>query len=132
MTLVIPNVFHHIETYGMVGIKGSKIEYILDSVMRYEIKESLGSRAMRIDEGDALTILDVLYSHIFEHGRFAHAGFSDDIDRLAAVGSAYAEHVALAARVRRREIGNATIIILPIRVHDPIIRPKTLRDILAT
>ena len=120
------HVRHHIETDGVVRIKRCKVDDVFAVVLRDEVEQLFGGRAVRVYERDAFPVLDVLNGHIFQHGRFAHAGLADDIYVLASVYRANAKHLTLAARMRRRKIGNATIIVLVIGVHTssiPLQRP---------
>ena len=68
MTLIVSHVFHHVEPNGIVGIKGRKIDDIIDALIRHEVEQLLGGRAVRIDEANPLAVLDVLDRHVFEEG----------------------------------------------------------------
>ena len=87
--------------------------------MRHEVEELLCGRAMRVDEGDAFAVLDILDRHVLEHGGLAHAGLPDHVHVLAAIDRAYAEHLALSARVRCRKIRDAALVIACIGMHAP-------------
>src|SRR3989344_4409903 len=103
----------------MVRIERREIHDVFDTLVRNEVEQFLRRRAVRIDERNTLPILDILYRHIFEHGRFTHTRLADDVYVLSSIYGAYAEHLAFASRVRRRKISNAAVIIPFIGIHAP-------------
>jgi hypothetical protein len=46
---------------------------------------------VRVNQGDAVALNNILYRHIFEERRFSRAGLADDVHMLAAVGLPDAE-----------------------------------------
>ena len=124
---VVADIFHHVEPDGVVSIKRSEIHDVFDALVRDKIEELFGGRSVRVDESQSLAVLDVLDRHVLEHGGFAHAGFPDDIDVLAAICRANAEHLALSSCMRRREVRNAAIIILMTGLHTRIVSEKPSR-----
>ena len=117
MPLVEADIFHHVEAHRIIGVERREVDDVFDPLVRDEIQELLRGRTVRIDEGDPFAVLDILNRHILEHGRFTHPGLADHVDVFAAIDRADAKHVALAARVRRREIRDPAIIVTMIRVH---------------
>ena len=126
VAFVVADILHHVEPDGVVGIKRREIDDVFDALVRDEVEEFLGGRAVRVDECDALAVLNVLDSHVFEQRGFTHTRLADDINVFAAVKSANAEHFAFSARVRRRKIRDTAVIILMAGSHIQHYTPKSL------
>ena len=58
---------------------------------------------MRINQGDAVIVAQVLYNHVFNKRGLARAGLADNINMMAAVFRSYAERATLFPKSRFAE-----------------------------
>ena len=100
MALVVADILHDIKGHWMLHIERREVDDVVNAVRRHVLHNAVGGRAMRIDKGHTLTVADVLYGHIFEQGRLAHAGLADDVHVPRAILALNAERQLLAPRVR--------------------------------
>src|SRR4029077_14229931 len=57
-----------------------EVAYVVDPRARDRIEDVVAKIAVRIDDGDALTGVDVAEREIKEERRFARSGFADNVD----------------------------------------------------
>src|SRR3989344_3142673 len=115
----------------MLQVERRKVHHVFDALLGHVLHNPVGGAAVRVDKGDSLAVADVLDGHVFQQGRFAHAGLADDVHVPRAVLALDAKRQFLAPRVRLGKIGYlirvfSHILILPHSVSVKITLLKRL------
>src|SRR3989344_8093280 len=69
----------------MIKISGIEIDDVVDARGWYVVEDFFNRIAVRVNKGHPVACLNILDDHVLDHGCFAHAGFSYNIDMPAAV-----------------------------------------------
>src|SRR5690606_19708293 len=72
VALIRTNILHDVESYWIIHVERGEIEYIVYSLFRNIFKELFGCASVRINKAYSPAFLDILDSHVFKQGRFAH------------------------------------------------------------
>ena len=105
VALVVADILHDVKRYRVLQVEGRKIHHVFDAMCRHIFHNPVCGSAVRVDKSHSLAVADVLYGHVLQHGRLAHAGLADDVHMPAPILAAYAERRLLAAGVGGGKIG---------------------------
>ncbi len=106
MSVFRVDTLEHVESDREIRISRINIDNVIDPMRRDEIKDFFYKIAVWIDNGKPMSVLHILDHHVLQHGRFAHAGFADDVHVASPVIELNAELLLLVAEVRSRKIDN--------------------------
>ncbi len=73
------NVFHNIERNWIFHIKWCEIYNIVNTLLRYVLKKEICRFTVRIDEGETITIANILNRKVFKQSRFTHTCLTDRV-----------------------------------------------------
>ena len=87
MAVVRLHIGKQIEADGEFEVAGVEIYQVICPSWRNMVQQLFGKVAVRVNEGDTVSLHDMLHKHIAEQCCFARSGFADDIYMVAMVGS---------------------------------------------
>ncbi len=76
---------HHIEGNGESLIGWIEVDDVVDTITRNRLDQFFGGVTMRINEGNTMSLLNILDGEILEQVGFAHTCLSDDVHMTPAV-----------------------------------------------
>src|SRR3989344_2906178 len=85
MTFVHPHIFHNIKRHWILRVERSKVKHIVDTFFGYVLEKSFRRATVRVNEGEAIAILNILDSHVLKESGLTHAGLAYDIDMLGTI-----------------------------------------------
>ena len=91
--------FHHIEGNGILLVGRIEVNNIIDAAGGNRFDQSFGKFPVGIHNRHSVAILDILNSHILDHGRFSRSGLADHIKMASAIIHFDAERPVLSPKI---------------------------------
>ena len=89
----------HVQSDGEFKVARIEIHQMIRPLGRNVVQQFLGQVAVRVNDADAMSKRDVLQNQIPQQGRFAGAGFADDVDVLPLVHGGNAKRLGIAPAI---------------------------------